>query len=145
MSLQVNRLRDELKQKEAHSHDLERQKHVIQLKLEEVERESETKMKYETLTVKQCLQDEIKTLKSRLETTEKTKIDLERQLQELQEQHETAQYFSNLYKVRFFSLKQGSAGRVRVREVMPGLNINFSPKFVKIKTKLKMQELILNS
>lgn len=98
MSLQVNRLRDELKQKEAHSHDLERQKHVIQLKLEEVERESETKMKYETLTVKQCLQDEIKTLKSRLETTEKTKIDLERQLQELQEQHETAQYFSNLYK-----------------------------------------------
>lgn len=98
MSMQVNRLRDELKQKEAHTDDLGKQKRVLEQQLEEKEREHQTKLKFDTLTVKQCLQDEIKTLKARLESTEKTKVDLERQLQELQEQHETAQYFSNLYK-----------------------------------------------
>ena len=97
--MQVNRLRDELKQKEAHTDDLGKQKRVLEQQLEEKEREHQTKLKFDTLTVKQCLQDEIKTLKARLESTEKTKVDLERQLQELQEQHETAQYFSNLYKV----------------------------------------------
>ena len=101
MSLQVEQLRVQLKSKEVASDELERERMVLKRKLEEVEGEQETKLKYATLTVKQNMQDEVRTLKATLERNNVNNTNLERQLQELQEQHETAQYFSNLYKVRF--------------------------------------------